>query len=737
MFNEVRNVSDEGTMNIYVYQKLYRNKLVKEPMPHLFIISDEFAELKQQRPEFMDQLISMARIGRSLGIHLILATQKPAGVVNDQIRSNTKFRVCLKVQDKNDSMDMLKRPEAAELKETGRFYLQVGYNEYFAMGQSAWSGAPYEPADEVAVQQDDSIQLIDSVGANIVEVKQYKSREMACGAQLVSVVKMLSDVAAENNIIPKQLWKPELPRKLDLAMLYQQNRELMISKPGQAALGILDDPETQEQFTLVFDFVHSGNLLIVGEKGSGKTTLIQSILYSLTNANTPEKINYYILDYSSRMMKLFCNLPHCGGVLLEEDASLLDSFFELISSITDERKKLFSELEVDNYDAANAVHPIPLILVVIDNFAGLSASKSGEKHGYKLQSYIRDSANYGIKFIISCSHLNEIASRIKQELGDHICLRMRDKYDYSEALGCRVSYSPTEMPGRGLYNWNGRALEMQIAMYRAEADDRERLQQLKTVNDRLNELYRGFPTAQRLPVISETETYEQFAKQFKMGRIPLGYSLDNAKTVALPLKQFSAISVYFGNTFGVKPVLSNFIHAASQNSMDAIIIKRATKSVITSELLDEKIVTVDCTPDSLASLCEPLYNELVARQNVLIDYYKKHEIDYESAPVSYDVSFQYMLENTKPLFLIFESFMDVCKNADDLTVEYFSGLFARARKANIYIVGCFYPNTSDADKRSRLYREFNQDNLFMLFGGQLDQQPYTNRGYFNFGGQRG
>lgn len=80
------------------------NGCVDEPLPHLFLISDEFAELKQQQPEFMDKLISIARIGRSLGVHLILATQKPAGVVNDQIRSNTKFRVCLKVQDRNDSM---------------------------------------------------------------------------------------------------------------------------------------------------------------------------------------------------------------------------------------------------------------------------------------------------------------------------------------------------------------------------------------------------------------------------------------------------------------------------------------------------------------------------------------------------------------------------------------------------------------------------------------------------------
>jgi S-DNA-T family DNA segregation ATPase FtsK/SpoIIIE len=113
MFKRAKSKTGEGTMDIYDYQRLYRNKQVDEPMPHLFIISDEFAELKKQQPAFMDSLISAARIGRSLGVHLILATQKPGGVVNDQIWSNSKFRACLKVQDRSDSMEMLKRPEAA------------------------------------------------------------------------------------------------------------------------------------------------------------------------------------------------------------------------------------------------------------------------------------------------------------------------------------------------------------------------------------------------------------------------------------------------------------------------------------------------------------------------------------------------------------------------------------------------------------------------------------------------
>src|SRR5207249_1807220 len=116
-----------------------------EPMPHLFLISDEFAELKSEQPEFMKELVSTARIGRSLGIHLILATQKPSGVVDDQIWSNSKFKLALKVQNSSDSNEILKTPDAAEITLPGRAYLQVGNNEIYELFQSAWSGANYTP----------------------------------------------------------------------------------------------------------------------------------------------------------------------------------------------------------------------------------------------------------------------------------------------------------------------------------------------------------------------------------------------------------------------------------------------------------------------------------------------------------------------------------------------------------------------------------------------------------------
>ena len=151
---------------------MYREGKIKEPMPHLLVVCDEFAELKQQQPEFMSELISTSRIGRSLGVHLILATQKPSGVVDDQIWSNARFKVCLKVQTEVDSNEMLKRPDAAFIKETGRFYFQVGNNELFEYGQSAWSGAKYIPVEHVRNKIDDSVNFISNSGLVLKTVNE-------------------------------------------------------------------------------------------------------------------------------------------------------------------------------------------------------------------------------------------------------------------------------------------------------------------------------------------------------------------------------------------------------------------------------------------------------------------------------------------------------------------------------------------------------------------------------------
>lgn len=148
-----RIFNEAGVNNINAYTQLFKNGEVKESLPHLFIVIDEFAELKREQPDFMRQLISVAQVGRSLGVHLILATQKPAGSVDDNIWSNARFRLCLRVQDRQDSMDMLHKPDAAFLTQAGRCYLQVGNDELYELFQSGWSGAVYEEDTDSAKEK--------------------------------------------------------------------------------------------------------------------------------------------------------------------------------------------------------------------------------------------------------------------------------------------------------------------------------------------------------------------------------------------------------------------------------------------------------------------------------------------------------------------------------------------------------------------------------------------------------
>ena len=460
MFKRAKSETGEGTMDIYDYQRLYRNKRVSEPMPHLFLISDEFAELRTQQPEFMDALISAARIGRSLGVHLILATQKPSGVVNDQIWSNTKFRACLKVQDKSDSNEMLKRPEAAELKQTGRFYLQVGYNEYFALGQSAWCGAGYTPQDQIVKEKDSSVDFIDNAGQVILKAKEKKVREKAVSKQIVAIVQYLSDLAKRENIVPRSLWCEPLPAKLE----YSELEKTAERKNLSALVGLIDDPAHQKQMPLLVDLMSFHHMALVGLAGSGKSSFLKTMLYSLVMNYEPEDVSFYIMDLSGGILSVFRNTPHCGAYLTKENEADFDRMLNLIQEIVKERKQLFADAEVYSFDDYTKLHKLPVILVVLDGWTNIGDFVKGQEYSLYISKDMRDAANYGVRFIFSVNHLNEFSARVTQEIDYKIALQAKDAFDYNDILSVRNVPLPPMLPGRGVCRVNGVGLEYHTAM---------------------------------------------------------------------------------------------------------------------------------------------------------------------------------------------------------------------------------------------------------------------------------
>ena len=462
IFNDARDKLGESTIDIYKYQKYYKEGSLSEPMPHLFIICDEFAELKSQQPDFMDNLISVARIGRSLGIHLILATQKPSGVVNDQIWSNTKFRVCLKVQDESDSREMLKRTEAAYLKQSGRFYLQVGYDEYFALGQSGWCGAKYYPSNEIVKQVDKSINFIDCNGTIIKSIQASGgTRVEPQGEQLANIMNSIIEVSNQVEKKARKLWLDNIPEIIisdELEKKYNFKPEMYNVK---AIIGEYDAPEKQEQGLVVYDFLNDGNTLIYGNDGVEREKMLDEIIYSSTKNHSSDELNYYIVDYGSESFRKYGKLPHLGGLVFVGDDEKFNNLFKMIKQEINNRKKLFADYggEYTNY-IAKAENKLPLKVIILNNYDSIYENNSNLYD--ELPDMIRDSERYGIVFIITGSASNSIHTRISQNCHNVYVFKLKEQSDYTTLLGQKTKIIPREILGRGLMVNDG-VHEFQVA----------------------------------------------------------------------------------------------------------------------------------------------------------------------------------------------------------------------------------------------------------------------------------
>ena len=530
IFNEARKIANEGTMDIYKYQQLYRDKVVTEPVPHLFIISDEFAELKQQQPEFMEQLISAARIGRSLGVHLILATQKPSGVVEDQIWSNSNFRVCLKVQDKSDSQDMIKRPDAAELSQTGRFYLQVGFNELFALGQSAWCGAEYQPSENVAKSVDNSIQVVDNLGRVLMSVKPDR-RKAVSGTkikQIVAIINYLSGLAAEEAISVRPLWLPPIPGKIYVDALEEKYGcdGGMVLNP---VVGEYDDPFNQRQGVLTVPFSTEGNCLIYGATGNGKTTFLTTLAYSLLKHHDADELNLYILDLGAETLRVFEGAPQVGGVMCAADEEKTVNFIKMLCAEMERRRGLFSEFGGDHAGyCRSSGKTVPNIVVMIHNFAGFTEMFGDLTDSVNLLT--RDGVKYGIYFAVTAAGVNDVRYKTQQNFKQMLTMQLNDASDYAVIVGKTDGLIPSRYKGRGLAALD-RVYEFQTAYCTDSADQQT---WLRSFCCRLKEDAKSF--ARPVPVLPKVVSLELVMEQFGgTGRIPVGVAKKSLETACFAL----------------------------------------------------------------------------------------------------------------------------------------------------------------------------------------------------------
>ena len=510
LFNKAREIAGESTIDIYKYQKMYREGSIKEPISHLFIISDEFAELKNQQPEFMDQLISTARIGRSLGVHLILATQKPSGVVDPQIWSNTRFRVCMRVQDKSDSNEVIKCPDAAFLKQTGRFYFQVGFNEVFLLGQAAYAGGKYIPAEKVTKTLDTSINFIDNIGYTIKKVDtKVKTNKVVedMGEELTNIVKYIDGIAKEENIKCKPLWLEKIPEDIrveDLALKYNYQKEDFVINP---IVGEYDIPSQQEQQLLTLPLTSEGNALIYGSSGSGKENFVTTLIYSSSLYYSPEEVNYYVIDFGSESLRMFNDYPIVGDILNSNDDEKIKNLYKMLNATIEERKVLFSDYNGDySTYCKNSGKHVPTIIVIINNYESYQETYS--ELDDSLIALSRECNKYGIFFILTVNTPNGIRFKLRQNFSLVYALQQNNDDDYTTILGNVHKNYPAKLFGRGIFKI-GDVYEFQTALVYEKDNIIKRIKEVK------EELLNKYTVkAKPIPILPKVVGYPEIYKDF-------------------------------------------------------------------------------------------------------------------------------------------------------------------------------------------------------------------------------
>ncbi|HKY83893.1 MAG TPA: FtsK/SpoIIIE domain-containing protein [Anaerolineales bacterium] len=508
-------LKDFNVKHVVEYRK--KGYHLKDPFPHLFIIVDEFAEMVTENPEYKARFDSITRLGRAIGVTLILATQRPTGAVTDQMRANMKFRICLRVETTDDSRELLRRADAAFLPTNipGRAYIQVG-SETMNVMQVARAGGPYN-ADEPVLLEDvvwldeaepagaaTSTEVPVEAGADgatpSIPERQVKFSagevsEALGGIKAETLVDWMvgySRLMAEREGVPRQTkpWPSPLPVYLPANLPVDAryiNSERIVDghiilcpqlgawltgkggwtsvnwreRPLVVDVGIVDNPYAAEQRLLTVD-IPRGPLVLFGASGWGKTTFLRTLITTLAATHSPAELQIYALDFGKGGLSVLQALPHLGGAIDSTEEGRVERLMRMLSNLVETRKSRvmkYGSLAAYNADNPDAI--LPAVLVVIDNFAEF-------KEGYEdylnsLMGLVRDGRAFGLYFVATTSQTSDMPGKLYNVFTERMSLKLPDASEYAGIVG-RGAPRFNDVQGRGVVNINRTPLEFQTAV---------------------------------------------------------------------------------------------------------------------------------------------------------------------------------------------------------------------------------------------------------------------------------
>jgi S-DNA-T family DNA segregation ATPase FtsK/SpoIIIE len=431
-----------GLSHIRDYQHLRdREQPDLEPMPRLVVVIDEFATVVSELPNFVDALVGIAQRGRSLGMHLIMATQRPAGSVNDAIKNNVKLRIALRLESTSDSLDVIDSPVAAGIggRQWGRAFYRVSAREV----------RPVQTALSTSVS-------VGAAAARPVSARPFGFQPHQAAPQdagngqtgptdLQRLVKAASEAfTATGRAVPRQPWPDPLPSVVWASDLQEvAARGLQTDTPGLPALALADDPDRQNRYPVGWD-PGAGNLLLYGAVGSGTSRALAALALGVAARLAPSRSHLYILDLGAGDLAPLATLPHVGAYVGAAERERQKRFVRLLRKELDSRKA-FGGIDSGTERA--------VWTVLIDNLGAFIADNDRDVAGRNmiddLARVYADGPAVGIHVAVAADRPGAVPGSWASLTPQKLLLRLADVSAYSH-FDLRRESIPSFVPGRAV-----------------------------------------------------------------------------------------------------------------------------------------------------------------------------------------------------------------------------------------------------------------------------------------------
>ena len=442
-----------------------------EPMPRLLIVIDEFASMVRDLPDFVKGLVNIAQRGRSLGIHLLLATQRPSGVVSQDIRANTNLRIALRVTDTTESADVIEAPEAAFISKStpGRAYVRLGHASLVPFQAGRVGGR--RPGAAITVTSQPWLAAVDWQDLGKPEPAKPAAKQRA-EEEITDLKVLVQEIQRANQGLrinrQRSPWLPPLPDQLLLSDLTPVDAGAPSGGADRCAFGVEDLPAYQQQRPAALSLDSLSHLMAAGAPHSGRSQLLRTIAAALALTHSSADLHLYGIDCGNGALRALTDLPHCGAVVTRTETERAVRLLGRLAAEVSRRQELLAEggfADVTEQRAGTSgAGRLPHIVVLLDRWEGFTTTLGEVDHGSLTDVITRilgEGASVGVHLVMTGDR-SLLAGRISALCEQKLAFKLAEKDDYG-LIGLRSRDMPDEVaPGRAFRAGSG--VEVQVAL---------------------------------------------------------------------------------------------------------------------------------------------------------------------------------------------------------------------------------------------------------------------------------